>query len=45
MADRHRSSPFYSSLKIFGWIVLALMVLSILYAGWTSLVNWSYIRV
>lgn len=35
----------YSALKIFSRVVIALMVIAMLYAGWLSLINWSEIRV
>lgn len=45
MLDRRGSSPLYASLKIFSWVVMILMVLAILYAGWLSLINWTFIKV
>lgn len=44
----HRDSatpPAFSAFKIFSWIVLALMVTAMLYAGWLSISNWAAIRV
>lgn len=40
-----RISTFYTSLRVLGFIVLALMLLSILYSGWIAIENWGSIRV
>jgi hypothetical protein len=35
----------FSALRIFSWIVLALMVITMIYAAWHSIANWTEIRV
>ncbi len=42
-----QSTPvaFYTSLKVFGYVVLGLMVVTILYSGVNVLLNWSEIAV
>ena len=37
--------PLYTALRVFGIVVLALMVLSIVYSGWIALENWGTISV
>lgn len=39
------SSTIFSSLKKFSWVVLALMVIAMVYAGVLSLANWTEISV
>lgn len=38
-------STLYTALRILGFVVLALMLLSILYSGWITLENWGSIQV
>lgn len=45
MDKQSSSPPAYSALRIFSWIVLALMVLTMIYAAWHSIANWTEIRV
>jgi hypothetical protein len=42
-ADPPINPPAYTALRVFGWVVLALMVLTVLYAGWLALTNWDAI--
>ena len=35
----------YTALRIFGVVVLILMLVSILYSGWIAIVNWNSISV
>lgn len=35
----------YTALRVLGLVVLALMAVAIVYAGWISLTNWSEIGV
>ena len=35
----------YTALRVFGLVVLALMLLTILYSGWIALENWGSISV
>ncbi len=44
-SERETSDPFYAALRIFGFVVLALMLVSIAYSGWIALVNWGDIGV
>ena len=39
------SGAAYTGLRLFGLLVLVLMLVSILYAGWISIENWSSIQV
>lgn len=39
------SSPLFTALRILGLIVLALMVVTVAYAGWIAIDNWGTIRV
>jgi len=39
------ASVLFTALRIFGLLVLALMLASILYSGWISLENWGTISV
>jgi hypothetical protein len=39
------ASPLYTALRVFGLVVLALMLVGIVYAGWISAVNWNAIGV
>lgn len=43
--DHGFARGLYTALRIFGLVVLALMLVAILYAGWISLENWSSIGV
>lgn len=44
--DQHqRVFRAYHSLRVFGWIVLVLMLVSIVYSGWISIANWTGIGV
>jgi hypothetical protein len=45
MTERESSSSLYAFLRAFGWVVLALMLASVLYAGWISVANWTGIHV
>lgn len=46
MDDQRSLAPTVSSgLKIFSWVVLALMVLAIFFVGWLALSYWPAIRV
>ena len=35
----------YTALRVFGLVVLTLMLVSILYSGWIAIENWGDIRV
>jgi hypothetical protein len=35
----------YTALRIFGYVMLVLMLASIVYSGWIALANWGEIRV
>jgi hypothetical protein len=39
------SPTFYPVVRIVSWIVLGTMLLSVLYAAWMSLSNWTWIGV
>lgn len=39
------SSPVFVALRILGVVVLTLMVVTIVYAGWIAIDNWGTIRV
>lgn len=39
------ASPLYTVLRIVGLVVLALMVVAIVYAGYIASANWNAIRV
>ncbi len=39
------ASPLYTALRVFGLVVLALMLVSIIYSGWIALENWGSIGV
>lgn len=43
--DEGATSPLYIGLRVFGLVVLLLMLVSIVYAGWISVANWSEIGV
>jgi hypothetical protein len=45
MAAASPSPPAYTALRVFGWVVLALMLVSIAYAGWIVVQNWEAIGV
>lgn len=45
MENQSSPPPAFSALKIFSWIVLALMVIAMVYAAWNSIANWTDIRV
>lgn len=45
MEHRDSTSAAFSAFRIFSWVVLALMVVAMLYAGWLALSNWAAIRV
>jgi hypothetical protein len=45
MAARSPSPPAFTALKVFGWVVLALMLASIAYSGWIVAQNWQAIGV
>lgn len=40
-----KQAPLYTALKILGIVVLVLMLVSIVYAGWISFINWGAISV
>ena len=40
-----QKSSFYTALRILGIVVLVLMLVSIVYAGWISVSNWGAISV
>lgn len=39
------SGTLYKALRVFGIVVLALMLVAILYSGWIAFLNWGAIRV
>lgn len=39
------TGTLYTALRIFGLVVLALMLVSIVYSGWISIENWGSIEV
>lgn len=43
--DGGTAAPLYAGMKVFGVVVLLLMLVSILYAGWIALANWGSIAV
>lgn len=40
-----KSGALFSALRIFGAVVLLLMLVSIVYSGWIAIVNWNSISV
>ena len=40
-----RDAPYYTPMKIVGYVVLALMAIAIIYAGYISLTHWAGIGV
>ncbi len=44
-AEGENTPAVYTALRIFGLVVLVLMLVSIVYAGWIALENWGSIRV
>lgn len=38
-------SPAFTALRVFGWVVMALMIASVIYAAYLSIANWNAIRV
>lgn len=43
--EKDARPPFYTALRAFGFVVLALMLVAITYAGWIAIENWGSIRV
>lgn len=43
--DREPLAPLHTALRILAIVVLALMLISIVYAGWIAVANWGTIRV
>lgn len=44
-SEEDARAPFYTALRAFGLVVLALMLVAITYAGWIAIENWGSIRV
>ena len=44
-AEEGAVDPLYTALRVFGLVVLVLMLLTILYSGWIAIENWGSIRV
>lgn len=38
-------TPAFTALRVFGWVVMALMIASVAYAAWLSISNWHAISV
>lgn len=45
MAAPSLSPTAFTALKVFGWVVLALMLVSIAYSAWIAVENWGDIGV
>jgi len=45
MDGRSPAPAAFAVLKSLGWLVLALMLASVAYAGWIAVENWGSIRV
>ncbi len=39
------TSPIYQAVRVFGAVVLLLIVVAVLYSGWAMLANWGDISV
>lgn len=37
--------PFFTAVRGLGYVMLLLILLSIMYAGWIAIVNWGHISV